>query len=140
MSASVMGSAGSCAKKNRLNPKRASFTTLDDRTRVQPSFRKRFEPGSPFAKGRLFALLAPVPKGCDALLSEKNQRAVSLSLSVSCLSTVIVYCSSWNAPTLDDVTVPRLTLCPVKPGVPATVGMQNLPSLNSGHFDAARFR
>src|SRR5258707_5732802 len=88
MSARVMGSAGSCAKKKRLNPKRASFTTLAEKTRVQPSFRKRFEPGRPFAKGRLFALFAPVPKGCDALLSEKNQRAVSLSLSVNCLSAV----------------------------------------------------
>src|SRR5258707_3867411 len=98
MSASVMGSAGSCAKKNRLNPKRASFTTLAEKTRVQPSFRKRFEPGRPFAKGRLFALLAPVPKGCDALLSEKNQRAVSLSLSVNCLSAVGVDCSSSDGP------------------------------------------
>src|SRR5260370_1922726 len=110
MSASVMGSAGSCAKKNRLNPKRASFTMLAEKTRVQPSFRKRFEPGRPFAKGRLFALFAPVPKGCDALLSEKNQRAVSLSLSVNCLSAVGVYVSSLNAPALDTVTLPGVTL------------------------------
>src|SRR5258706_13003161 len=110
MSASVMGSAGSCAKKNRLNPKRASFTTLAEKTRVQPSFRKRFEPGRPFAKGRLFALFAPVPKGCDALLSEKNQRAVSLSLSVNCLSAARVDLSSSDAAALGGATYTELTL------------------------------
>jgi len=49
------------------------------------SFRKRFEPGRPFAKGRLLALLAPVPKGCEALLSEKNHaRSVYLFRSIVC--------------------------------------------------------
>src|SRR5258707_14784420 len=123
MSESRIGSDGSCAKKNRLKPKRASFTTLGERTRVQPSLRKRFEPGRPFAKGRLFALLAPVPKGCAALLSEKNQRAGSLSLSVNCLSAVREQCSFWDAPALDAVPLARVALLPGKTRGAASGGM-----------------
>jgi len=51
------------------------FTTLPERTRVQPSFRKRFEPGSPFANGRLLTLFRASPEGLRSIVvREKTPR------------------------------------------------------------------
>src|ERR687895_281230 len=51
---------------------------------------------------------------------------------------LMTYWSSSKVPTPEALNVPELSVVPVKPGVPETVGMQN--SLANGHCEPGKFK